>query len=220
MKCFELGMRKDWIMTEGEREEKRRKIQENRLKKKDSNGNSDNETLNLNDSNAGNSGNECSMNNNEHGTFTDDNNNSFGESNKNKPIRRRRRRRRHSQTEIQTSMDTSNPHTTSGNKPHSKSPKTTIIQNENEHNMTDPVFFSTNHHAITHTDNKNINYPNSINMLGSNQQQNPLVNNMKSSYSNSQANSMANLLKPNPYLSSINQIVLCNVSVYGSKIYF
>nr|ASL70498.1 nuclear receptor [Brachionus rotundiformis] len=33
VKCFNLGMRRDWIMTEMEREEKRRKIQENRKKK-------------------------------------------------------------------------------------------------------------------------------------------------------------------------------------------
>jgi hypothetical protein len=32
-KCFKSGMRKDWIMTEGEREEKRRKIEENRRRK-------------------------------------------------------------------------------------------------------------------------------------------------------------------------------------------
>nr|ASL70576.1 nuclear receptor [Brachionus plicatilis] len=33
VKCFNLGMRRDWIMTEMEREEKRRKIEENRKKK-------------------------------------------------------------------------------------------------------------------------------------------------------------------------------------------
>ena len=33
MKCFRVGMRRDWIMTEVEREEKRRKIEENRRRK-------------------------------------------------------------------------------------------------------------------------------------------------------------------------------------------
>lgn len=33
MKCFETGMRRDWIMTDVEREEKRKKIQENRRRK-------------------------------------------------------------------------------------------------------------------------------------------------------------------------------------------
>ena len=95
-------MRKDWIMTEGEREEKRRKIQENRQKKKPyglevANGGGISDGENILDSS-----NECSYSNNgnEPAAFTDDNNNnSFSEANKNKPIRRRRRRRRHSQSE-------------------------------------------------------------------------------------------------------------------------
>ena len=33
-KCFETGMRRDWIMTDVEREEKRKKIQANRRRKR------------------------------------------------------------------------------------------------------------------------------------------------------------------------------------------
>ena len=216
-------MRKDWIMTEGEREEKRRKIQENRLRKKDPNSNSDNETHNLNDSNGANSGNECSMNtignnnnnnnnNNEQGGFTDDNNNSFGESNKNKPIRRRRRRRRHSQTEMPTNMDISNPpsnnaNTCNSNKSQTKSLKT-ITQNDNQHHMNnDQTFFNSNTN-----NNTNNNYTSSFNMLA-NQQTQPSLDNMpKSGNNNSHSSSMVNLLKPNPYLASINQMSLSNVS--------
>nr|ASL70609.1 nuclear receptor [Brachionus koreanus] len=68
VKCFNLGMRRDWIMTEMEREEKRRKIEENR-KKKTSDGNVS----------------ECMSQNEQSIT-----------SSIVKPIRRRRRRRRHS----------------------------------------------------------------------------------------------------------------------------
>ena len=105
-KCFDLGMRKDWIMTEGEREEKRRKIEENRRKKATFNGNTSD-----NNDNTSQYGNESGMYGGGGGVYgddaagysndqliTDDNNNSYGEQ-KLKPIRRRRRRRRHSQIE-------------------------------------------------------------------------------------------------------------------------
>ncbi len=72
-KCFNLGMRRDWIMTEVEREEKRRKIEENRRKKTTSNPND--QSLDMS--------NDQSMN-------------SCNESSSTRPIRRRRRRRRHS----------------------------------------------------------------------------------------------------------------------------
>lgn len=70
VKCFNLGMRRDWIMTEMEREEKRRKIEENRKKKTNDVGCSSQDSMLQS---------EQSM----QATIV-------------KPIRRRRRRRRHS----------------------------------------------------------------------------------------------------------------------------
>jgi hypothetical protein len=234
-------MRKDWIMTEGEREEKRRKIQENRQRKKDPNGNSDTESnVHLNDSNGGNmSGNECSMsatNNNEGGCFTDDNNNSFGcgETNKsNKPIRRRRRRRRHSQTEMQTNMDVSSntgsvsANVFDANKLQTKSFKPTTITADiqDEHHIPSDqamILNSTNknientsstNNSNNNNNNKNSNFSNSFSMLSNNsQQQKTPTSKQNNTNINSHSSSMANLLKPNPYLNSINQIALCNVS--------
>ena len=100
-KCFDLGMRKDWIMTEGEREEKRRKIEENRRTKATFNGNTsdnnDNTSQFGNESGMYGYGDDAAGYSNDQ-LITDDNNNSYGDQ-KLKPIRRRRRRRRHSQIE-------------------------------------------------------------------------------------------------------------------------
>lgn len=100
MKCFGLGMRRDWIMTEVEREEKKRKIAINRGNKKDTPPSMGGPSFNHNEDSS-----QESLS--QHVTYPDsqlqynsenDQNPSLssapGSSNPQKPIRRRRRRRR------------------------------------------------------------------------------------------------------------------------------
>lgn len=94
MKCFESGMRRDWIMTDVEREEKRKKIQENRRRKltdhqfQDGGGGGTDDDSNP-DSHSGDLHNSGGLLNS-----------SFGEGSLGKmPIRRRRRRRQNSMPE-------------------------------------------------------------------------------------------------------------------------
>jgi hypothetical protein len=82
MKCFKLGMRRDWIMSEREREEKRKKIEENRRKKI-----LDGTQIDLQ---------QPSSNDNDSQYNEDSMNDSFFYANGPKPIRRRRRRRKFS----------------------------------------------------------------------------------------------------------------------------
>lgn len=97
MKCFRTGMRRDWIMTDLEREEKRKKIQENRRRKQNPDQSiSDQESVN-NDLNSSISSNRAP---NDGSTLNESFDNSMqrneDDANSKFPVRRRRRRRRNS----------------------------------------------------------------------------------------------------------------------------
>ena len=115
MKCFKSGMRRDWIMTDVEREEKRKKIEENRRRK------FNNPNLNISGDESASELN-TSILSNQPNTSVD--NNQMNNNNSNKalrysfeendssmklPVRRRRRRRQNSSVDKSSTKVKANP---------------------------------------------------------------------------------------------------------------